>query len=270
MLGFSHTSKAKDQLIKDLFDTPGKMADVMEVFARAGCNAFMSLPSEFSAEAMQEVEQRTGVEMLWICTPSYAEPGDPDSWQHSVELTKKLGAQFCFPHQSVTDLLIDRANRCLHPCLLDHLRIVREMEMIPGLSTHAPEAIMFSDASAADVESYIQPYNAAGFLCQIETDWLAGIIRDAKKPVMTIKPLASGRLHPLTGLTFAWQTIRDCDLVTVGTMSAYEAEEVIEISLACLEGREPNLDLQFTRSKKVLVGEQAEAADRASSRSQAK
>ncbi len=44
-------------------------------------------------------------------------------------------------------------------------------------------------------------------------------------------------------------------MVTIGTMSSYEAEEVIEISRAVLEHREPNLELQFTRSKKGLVAQ---------------
>lgn len=252
MLGFSHQTKAKDLFIKDLFDTPAKMADVVEVFARAGCNALMSLPSEFVAEAMREVEQRFGVEMLWLCTPGYAEWGNPDSWKDSVELTKRLGAQFCFPHTTVTDPLLDGANKRLSPLLVDHLRVVREMEMIPGLSTHAPQAIIWSDSTEADVETYIQPYNAAGFLCQLETDWLQRIFSKARKPVTTIKPLAAGRLHPVTGLSFVWGTIREQDLVTIGTMNTYEAEEVIEISLACLEHRQPNLELQFTRSKKLV------------------
>jgi hypothetical protein len=255
MLGYSHTTRAKDQFLRELFDTPSKIAGVLEVFARAGANAFMSMPTEFLGEARREAEQRAGVEIHWIATPSYADRGNPDTWKESVELTKRLGAEFCFPHTEVTDLLIDRANQSLDTRLTEHLRFVREMEMIPGLSTHAPEAIVFSDASGADVESYTQPYNAAGFLCQVETDWLQRIFAEAKKPVMVIKPLASGKLHPVTGLSFVWNTIRDCDMVTVGTMSTYEAEEVIEISLACLEGRAPNLELQFTRSKRTLVGE---------------
>ncbi len=252
MLGFSHQTKAKDLFIKDLFDTPAKMADVVEVFARAGCNALMSLPSEFVAEAMREVEQRVGVEMLWLCTPGYAEWGNPDSWKEAVEFTKRLGAQFCFPHTTVTDPLLDKVNRRLTPTLTDHLRLVRELEMIPGLSTHAPEAIICCDSSAADVETYIQPYNSLGFLCHVETDWLQRIFSQARKPVTTIKPLAAGRLHPVTGLNFVWNTIREQDLVTIGTMNTYEAEEVIEISLACLEHRPPNLELQFTRSKKLV------------------
>ena len=264
MLGFSHQTHAKDQFIKELFDTPQKVADVVEVFARAGCNAFMSGATPFVAQALREVEQRVGVEMLWIATPSYPEWGDPpagerssaallDTWKQAVADTKRLGAQFCFPHQGVTDPLLDRSNHQLSPLLVDHLRQVREMDMIPGLSSHAPEAIICSDACDADVATYIQPYNAIGFLCQVETDWLRRVFQEAKKPVMTIKPMAAGRLPPETGLAFVWNSLRDCDMVTAGCMSTYEAEEVIELSLACLERRTPKTDLQFTRSKRSLV-----------------
>lgn len=252
-LGYSHTSRAKDRFIKELFGTPAKMARVVEVFASQGCNAFMSMASEFVHEALEEVEQRTGTRMLWVTTPTYPEPDHPDSWKRAVETAKALGGTFCFPHQCITDALLDRVNRCLQPLLIEHLRFVREMGMIPGLSSHTPESVICSDACEADVETYIQPYNAAGFLCQVETDWLQRIIQDARKPVMTIKPLAAGRLLPPTGLAFVWNTIRDCDMVTIGTMSVYEAEEVIEISLACLEERESAVQLQTTRSKAGLM-----------------
>ena len=79
------------------------------------------------------------------------------------------------------------------------------------------------------------------------------IIHGAKHPVMTIKPLAAGRLLPPTGLAFVWSTIRDCDLVTIGAFNPYEAEEDIEISLACLEKRRAQVELQTTRSKRDLV-----------------
>ena len=68
--------------------------------------------------------------------------------------------------------------------------------MIPGLSTHMPETPVYADRSGADVETYIQLYNAAGFLMQVEADWVMRIIRQAQKPVMTIKPLAAGRASP--------------------------------------------------------------------------
>lgn len=255
LFGYSHTSRARDLLLKDLFDTPGKCADVIEVFARAGCNAFMSMPSEFASQALREVEQRTGTEMLWVATPGFVEWNQTGSWKYMVDLTKELGAQFCFPHQYVTDARLDRINRRLTPELEGYLRYVRECGMITGLSSHTPEAITCSDSGEADVDTYITPYNAAGFLCQVETDWVANIIRNAKKPVMTIKPLAAGRLLPPTGLTFVWNSIRDCDMVTLGTMSTYEAEECIELSLSILEQRKAAVELQTTRSKKSLVGD---------------
>ena len=94
-----------------------------------------------------------------------------------------------------------------------------------------------------------------GFLCHIETDWLQQCFKNAKRPVLTIKPLAAGRLHPQAALPYVWNTLRECDMVTVGTMSKYEAEEIIEMSLAVLEARDSQVKLQMTRSKKALVAE---------------
>ena len=84
---------------------------------------------------------------------------------------------------------------------------------------------------------------------QLEADWVHRIIWEAQKPVMTIKPLAAGRLLSLVGLAFVWSTIRDQDMVVIGTMTPREAEEVIECSLSVLERRKPDVPLQWTRSK---------------------
>jgi len=69
------------------------------------------------------------------------------------------------------------------------------------------------------------------------------------KPVITIKPLAAGRLHPLVGLAFVWATLRPIDMVCIGTMTPDEAKEVVEISLSVLENRAADMELQRTRSK---------------------
>ena len=121
--------------------------------------------------------------------------------------------------------------------------------MIPGLSTHMPEVPVYADETNLDVATYIQIYNAAGFMMQIEVDWVQRMIWGRKKPVITIKPLAAGRLEPLVGLAFVWATLRPIDMITVGCMTADEAREVIEISMALLEQRLPNITLQETRSK---------------------
>jgi hypothetical protein len=115
-----------------------------------------------------------------------------------------------------------------------------------------PESVVYADQTGVDVETYIQIYNAAGFLMQVEADWVMRIIQEAKKPVMTIKPLAAGRLLPVVGLAFVWNTIRDCDMVTIGTTTPDEARECIDISLDLLNRRLPDNELQKTRSKKSL------------------
>lgn len=251
-LGYSHQTLARDRFIRELFDTPNKIADVLEVFTRNGCNATMSMPNQFMADAIEETRQRTGTDVIWVTTPGLGEEGNFDSYRMVVDEAKTLGATFCFPHQYVTDAHTLGHEKRLDEQLIEYLNHVRQLGMIPGLSAHSPEAVVCADACGADVESYIQPYNSMGFLCQVETEWVQQIIHQAKKPVMTIKPLAAGRMLPTAGLTFVWNTIRDCDMVTVGTMSTYEAEEVIEISLACLEQRGADVELQSTRSKKNL------------------
>jgi hypothetical protein len=71
---------------------------------------------------------------------------------------------------------------------------------------------------------------------------------------MTIKPMAEGRCTPYVGLTFNWNAIRDCDMVTVGAGSALEVEEDIEISLAALEHRFPRLGARSSPVKQEVLG----------------
>jgi hypothetical protein len=131
--------------------------------------------------------------------------------------------------------------------------MIRDRGMLPGLSTHMPETIAYADASGLDVDTYIAIYNAAGFLMHLEADWVHRIIWSAKHPVITIKPMAAGRLLPLVGLGFCWATIRDIDMVTVGTATPDEAREVIEISRSILERTTTRFELQKTRSKQTVA-----------------
>jgi hypothetical protein len=90
-------------------------------------------------------------------------------------------------------------------------------------------------------------------------DWVMRIIAEAKKPVMTIKPFAAGRLIVPVGLAFVWNTIREQDMVTVGTTTPDEAKEVIAVSLDLLSRRMPSIELQKTRSKQSLQPARARA-----------
>jgi len=64
--------------------------------------------------------------------------------------------------------------------------------------------------------------------------------------------LAAGRLLPAAGLAFVWNTIREQDMVVVGTTTPDEASEVIDLSLSLVSHQLPWIKLQRTRRKKSL------------------
>jgi hypothetical protein len=252
-LGYSHTSAAKDKFITS-YQTAKNVGEILSVFFEHGVDTIMGMPQPILQEGIKIAEQKTGRKAILILTPGFNTlPGGPADNEPEVvfDRCKKFGATFCMPHQCVTDALLDKMHNKIRD-IDKYTAMIRARGMIPGLSTHMPEAVVIADKTCADVETYIQIYNAIGFLMQVEVDWVMRIIRDAKKPVMTIKPMAAGRLLPPVGLAFAWNTIRDQDMVTVGTTTPDEAREVIELSLDFLNRRLPDNVLQKTRSKKSL------------------
>ena len=252
-LGWSHTSAAQDKFIKD-YQTRDRMAEIITVFLKNGIDAIMSGPNQLLEEAICDAEDRAGQRVIRILTPIFnITPGGPveNEPERVLDLCREMGGTFCFPHQCVTDALLDRMTQSIRHIDV-YTRMIRERGMLPGLSTHMPESVIYADRTGADVVSYIQIYNAAGFLMQVEIDWINRVIRNAQKPVMTIKPLAAGRLMPIVGMTFVWNTIRPQDMVTIGTTTPDEAREIIDLSRDLLAHQIPDNVLQKTRSKKSL------------------
>jgi len=261
-LGWSHCTAAKDAFIQQEIADPKRLADIIEVFFRAGVDTIMGLiNSPVLPEAIREAENRTGVKAIVVSTPSFptTKRTPTDGWdlgevERILDAQVECGATFCLPHTSTTDLMIDKCTREIRQ--FDVLcRMIRERGMIPGLSTHVPESIVYADETGLDVETYISIYNLMGFLMPLEVDWTNRIIHGAQKPVMTIKPFAAGQVRPFQGLAFSWTTLRDIDMVTVGTMAPREAAEVIEISLDILSRRQTTVALQETRSKQSVKSE---------------
>ena len=256
-LGYSHTSRAKDRFIT-AYQTRERIAGILEVFLQNGIDTVMGSPSGPDCaliKAIKDAQNRIGRRMILIITPSFSTtPGRESKIQAEkmFDEAANLGATFCFPHQCVTDVLLDRMTRTIR-YMNHYAEMIRQRGMIPGLSTHMPETIVYADNTGLDVESYTQIYNSSGFLMQVEADWIMRIIQEAKKPVMVIKPLAAGRITPPVGLAFVWNTIRDKDMVTIGTTTPDEAKEVIDISRDYLGRRSAKIQLQETRSKRSLA-----------------
>ncbi len=258
-LGYSHTSRSKDDYIKAMVKDRKKIADILEVYFKSGVDTIMGLINVVPlADAIKEAEDRTGVKCIVVSTPGFpVTPKSPVEGFNNKECIQilddmqKLGATFCLPHQGATDSMVDKCTREVRQ-YKPLCKLIRERGMIPGLSTHMPEAIIYADETKLDVETYIAIYNSMGFLMHVEVDWISKVIQNAKKPVMTIKPMAAGQLRPFQALNFVWNTIRPQDMVTVGTMTPDEAKELIELSLSILEHRQAKVELQETRSKSSI------------------
>ena len=255
-MGWSHCTKAKDNYIKEHIKQRKVVADILEVFFRRGVNCVLgSITCDPLADAIKEAEDRTGVKGISLSTPHFklgpdtpAKGLDPDDLKRALDAEAAGGCKICLPHQCTTDALLDRCTRTIR-FGEDFCRAIRQRGMVPGLSTHMPESIIYADESGLDVETYISIYNSMGFLMQIEVDWTAQIIRDAKKPVLTIKPMAAGQVRPFQAMHFVWNTIRPQDMVAVGTMCPREAEEIVDMSLQILNNQAVSVNLQETRSK---------------------
>jgi hypothetical protein len=124
--------------------------------------------------------------------------------------------------------------------------------MIPGLSTHRPETISSMDRSGKDVETYVLPFNSIGFLSGVEVEWVRKVITSSTKPVISIKPLAAGRITPEIGLPFVLRSIRDKDAMALGFSSVLEVEEDMEIVRGIISDSPEDIPLSTSRSKAIF------------------
>ena len=258
LLGWSHTSASADEMIRRRYDSAEAFKPVLEAYLRHGVDTIMAPfgASPQLVEAIRDTEQKLGRGIILVDTPTLNVDDNPQARQEAEQTVKesaKRGAKFCLLHHSCAEQLVDK-NKGVIRRLDDYTKMIRDAGMIPGLSAHMPELIVYSDANGYDVETYIQIFNCIGFLMQVEIETVASIIQNAKKPVMTIKSMAAGRCSPYVGLTFSWNAIRERDMVTVGAFSPQEVEEDVEISLAAIEHRFPDLETRSSPNQDQAAG----------------
>ena len=245
LLGWSHTSVSADAMIRDAYTKPEDFFPVLEAYLGYGIDCLMGPIGDIPLmqDAIAYAEDKTGKRIIRVDTPILNVSDSAEARREaeaSIRRGAKAGAAFCLPHHSSVERLVDKGKAEIRR-IGDYTAMIRDAGMIPGLSAHMPELITYSDANGYDVETYIQIFNCMGFLMQVEVETVAAVIHNAKKPVMTIKSMAAGRVTPYVGLTFNWNALRSRDMVTVGCFRADEVHEDVEISLAALEHRFPDL-----------------------------
>ena len=258
MLGWGHRTPSADGMINARNRNPEAIADIICAFLPYGIDAVMGPLSQnlVAVEGCKLAEERTGKKIIIIDTPIINvddNAGARREAEAAIKASRDIGTAFCLPHHSSVEQLVNK-NISAIPRLPDYLKMIRDCGMAPGLSAHMPELIVYSDAQDYDVETYIQIYNCMGYMMHVEIEYVHSIIWNAKKPVMTIKALAAGRITPFVGLSYSFATLRECDMVTVGCFTPEEAFEDVEIGFAALERRAPNLAGRASPKKTAALG----------------
>ncbi len=256
VLGYSHRSNSADEMIREKYAERDAVTALIEAYLEYDIDAMMAPFGRQSVvlDGIHQAEQNTGKKVILIDTPIIDVSDTAQGRQAArevIEESAKNGCTFCLPHHSSVEQLVSKLHGTIDR-LPDYLDMVRQCGMIPGLSAHMPEIIYYADGNQYDVETYIQIYNAAGFLMQVEVETVSKIIWQAKKPVMTIKSMAAGRLTPYVGLNFSYATLRDCDMVTLGAHTPREVHEDVEIALAAIDHRQPDTAKRSSPNKTPL------------------
>nr|AGS52026.1 hypothetical protein [uncultured bacterium contig00008] len=257
IFGWSHTGHAADVYIREQHSTVDATLRVINAFLQYGIDAWMAPFSSHpdSTDKIKRIEDKIGKKLILIDTPILNMDDNEAARKEAkavIRTSAELGSAFCLIHHSCCEQLVNK-NRQTMDRLSDYTDMIREAGLIPGLSAHMPEIIQYSDLNNYDVETYIQIFNCLGFLMQVEVESVIRIIHEARKPVMTIKPMAAGRTTPYVGLTFNWNVLRPQDMITVGCINEHEVHEDVEISLAALERRLPDLEGRSSPAKNSII-----------------
>ncbi|NLO36217.1 MAG: hypothetical protein GX112_07680 [Clostridiaceae bacterium] len=258
VLGYSHTSASADAMIRHRFAGREAVADLVEAYLAYDIDAMMApfASNQVLLDGIHMAEDRTGKKVTLIDTPIIDVSDSAQGRQAAMEQIARgraAGAAFCLIHHSSAEKLVSKLHGTIDR-LPDYLDMIRQQGMIPGLSAHMPELILYSDQNNYDVQTYIQLFNCAGFLMQVEVEYIHKVIWQAKKPVMTIKAMAAGRVSPFVGLTFSFATLRPCDMVTLGAHTPAEVHEDVEIALAAIERRPPQIGGRSSPNKAAIPG----------------
>jgi hypothetical protein len=234
--GISHKTPSQDIFYKEYFSDVDKISEIMMyLLEEFGVNAFVSSPRDNLDKARNIVEKEMGEKYYWICTPSDSRltaKGTATDLKGQIQWCADHNSSICMPHRSWTDSALDPKNNRIRD-VEKYLDLIRDLDMIPGLSSHYYETIRACNTQKYDVKLIIQPLNTLGFMSNIEVNTLIQYINNTSIQILNIKPLAAGRLLPEVGLNFCFNNIKSNDFVACGVdclqNGDYDAQIVEEL-----------------------------------------
>ena len=219
-LGYSHFSEARSNYFKRIFSDVTAISDVIVKATEFDVTGIYTPADKKIAEALKQVEQRTGIKMTVVGTTYYT--FDLAEIEKEMALLKDMDARICLLHGNAVDDLLNPVERIISRAE-EMLRIIRDNGIIPGIACHDARAILYSKEKGYDAKVYATPVNKIGFWMNQEGLTLR-IIRQMDKPVIALKPFASGRIQPEEGLDFTISTPG----VTAVAIGVANHEEVVQ------------------------------------------
>jgi len=223
LLGWSHTSQGRDEWIRKYF-TAEKIADVFVHCIKLGLYGVLGPVYPRLNEAIKIAEDRTGQKMLFISTTI----GDREVTSQQAKIAKEIGSPICCIHGGWTDSWKLENGKLTN--FEDCLAIIRDAGIIPGVACHNSERLTIVDREGYDCAVFVTPINKMGFYMNPSRESALEAVKNCTKPVIAIKPLASGRFdegRPKEWLKWVIDTPGVSSMV-IGFMSEEEATEDIK------------------------------------------
>ncbi len=219
-LGFSHTSLGRDRWIRRFY-TPERIADVFVRCLELGMTAVFGPFEPRLLTALELVEKRTSIRLTFIATTL----GDPNTTREQVKRLREAGAKFCLLHGGWTDSFPLENGRIKD--FDRYFAFIREAGMIPGAACHRADRLRLLIEGNYDCEVIATPVNKMGFYMWPSQQALLEAIQQSPKPIIAIKPLASGRFDEnRIDEWLRWTySVKGVVAAAVGFMSEEEAEE---------------------------------------------
>ncbi len=229
--GLIHRSPLSTFYYMHKFKDIKKVVEIMLFLAQEhGVDACISSPRDSVYAAIQAVKKETGRPYHWICTPSTrltAKGIQPDI-SKQIQWCADHEVSVCAPHRDYTDKALDKVAFTIEGYPEIAAR-VRDLKMIPGLSTHCIGTIKAVDDNKYDAPVIIHPHNKIGFESDGEPDTISRRIKETRLQVINIKPMAAGRIRPRDGLEWCLQRIKPVDFLAVGFGDIKFAREDVDI-----------------------------------------
>lgn len=236
VLGWSHTSRGRDEWIRRTF-TVDRIAEVLAAAVEMGVTGVMSPVYPKLHDAIRKTEEITGQKMTFVSTTL----GNIEDTAKQVKELKDVGSPICCLHGGWTDRWQVKDGKL--PGLDECLKKIRDAGLIPGAASHNGEKLKLMDEGDYDISVFVVPVNKSGFHMNPSKEIVLDAVNNCSKPVIAIKPLASGRFDENCIKEWLKWTfdVKGVSAMAIGFMSPEEAREDIEAMKEILQSSNPDL-----------------------------